>query len=227
MNSVVYELSIGGKKQIGSTGRLSRRIEGHKKALETGNHCNEKMQNRYNTCKSFEYRVLSYHKTREGAYKEEQRLLDIYFGTEEYLMLNPRAIAPPVLRGNKNPFSRREVIERSIETKRHRGSLIRTDSTRSKISVANKGRKQSEEEIVRRNIILNSIKASEDYKNKHKKGCLKGQRYKTAEAKLKSTQLFRENNPSYKLQTCPYCAKDIKGASAFKRFHGENCNLKN
>lgn len=202
-------------------------MDEHKKALEIGNHYNKKMQNAYNKCSSFEYQVLSHHETREEAYVEEQRLLDIYFGTENYLMLNPKATVPPILKGNKNPFSRKEVIKRLIETKKQKGLLARSYNTRNKISAANKGRKQSEEEIVKRNKILESIKSSKDYKDNHKKGCLEGQKHKTAEAKSNSTQLFRENNPSYRLQTCPHCNKDIQGASAFKRFHGENCNLKN
>jgi hypothetical protein len=227
MSAVVYELLIGDKKQIGSTSRLGQRINEHKKALETGKHYNQRMQNTYNKYKSFEYQVLSYHETREEAYIEEQKLLDIYFNTEEYLMLNPKATVPPILRGDKNPFSQKGIIQRLIETKRQRGSLARSQETRNKISAANKGRKQSEEEVKKRSLALKFIKASEKYKNKHRKGCLEGQKHKKIESKLNSTQLFRENNPSYKLQTCSHCNKEIQGASAFKRFHGENCNLKN
>jgi len=227
MSAVVYELLIGSKKQIGSTNRLDKRMNEHKKALETGKHCNQRIQNAYNKCKSFEYQVLSHHKTREEAYIEEQRLLDIYFNMSGYLMLNPKATVPPILKGSKNSFSKKEVIKRLIETKKQNGSLARSQEARNKISTANKGRKQSKEEVEKRNLILKSIKASEEYKDNHKKGCLEGQKHKNAKSKLNSTQLFRENNPSYRLQTCSYCNKEIQGASAFKRFHGENCNLKN
>jgi hypothetical protein len=41
------------------------------------------------------------------------------------------------------------------------------------------------------------------------------------------TRLFRENNPSYKVKHCPHCGRDIQGASAYKRFHGDNCKNKN
>lgn len=226
MNSVVYQLLIGDKKQIGSTNRLNKRMNEHKKALEIGNHCNQRMQNTYNKCRSFEYQVLSYHETREEAYAEEQRLLDIYFGTENYLMLNPKATVPPILRGNKNPFSRKEVIEKLVQTKRDRGLFRKSQETKDKISTANRGRKQPKEEIARRAKVLKTIKASKEYKDAQKAGCLKSQKSKSVEAKLKSTQLFRENNPSYRVQTCSHCCKDIQGASAFKRFHGENCKLK-
>lgn len=43
------------------------------------------------------------------------------------------------------------------------------------------------------------------------------------EAKKRQTALFIVNNPSYKVQKCEHCSRDIQGASAFKRFHGENC----
>ena len=41
------------------------------------------------------------------------------------------------------------------------------------------------------------------------------------------TRLFRKNNPSYKVKHCAYCDRDIQGASAYKRFHGNNCKSKN
>ena len=226
MSAVVYELLVGDKKQIGSTGRLDQRMNEHKKALETGKHYNRKMQNTYNKYKSFEYQVLSYHRTREEAYIEEQRLLDIYFETDKYLMLNSKATVPPILRGDKNPFSRKEVIEKLVQTKKDRGLFIKSQETKDKISAANRGRKQSEEEIAKRVEILRTIKASKEYKDAQKAGCLRSQKSKSVEMKLNSTKLFRENNPSYKVQTCSYCHKDIQGASAFKRFHGENCKLK-
>lgn len=43
------------------------------------------------------------------------------------------------------------------------------------------------------------------------------------EAKKRQTTLFIDNNPSYKIQKCEHCNRDIQGASAFKRFHRENC----
>ena len=37
------------------------------------------------------------------------------------------------------------------------------------------------------------------------------------------TKHFRTNNPSYKIFKCEHCDREIQGASAFKRFHGNNC----
>lgn len=46
---------------------------------------------------------------------------------------------------------------------------------------------------------------------------------KTQEERNQQVALFISNNPSYKVQKCAYCNREIQGASAFKRFHGENC----
>jgi hypothetical protein len=47
------------------------------------------------------------------------------------------------------------------------------------------------------------------------------------EIKKKQTALFINNNPSHKVQECKHCGRSIQGASAFRRFHGENCKNKN
>lgn len=49
---------------------------------------------------------------------------------------------------------------------------------------------------------------------------------KAEEQRKKQTALFIYNNPSHRIQECIYCSRQIKGASAFKRFHGENCKNK-
>jgi hypothetical protein len=47
------------------------------------------------------------------------------------------------------------------------------------------------------------------------------------EIKKRQTALFINNNPSHRVQECKHCGRSIQGASAFKRFHGENCKNKN
>lgn len=54
-------------------------------------------------------------------------------------------------------------------------------------------------------------------------GIKKAWQSKTQEERNQQVALFINNNPSYKVQNCEYCRRDIQGASAFKRFHGENC----
>lgn len=54
-------------------------------------------------------------------------------------------------------------------------------------------------------------------------GIKKAWQSKTQEERNQQVALFIHNNPSYKVQNCEYCRRDIQGASAFKRFHGENC----
>lgn len=50
---------------------------------------------------------------------------------------------------------------------------------------------------------------------------------KTEKEKYLQTSLFINNNPSHIVTHCPYCDRDIKGASAYKRFHGNKCKHKN
>ena len=77
-------------------------------------------------------------------------------------------------------------------------------------------------------------KRSEHIVEKTKKALKETWLNKDPEIAKKQTRVFRENNPSYKLQECKHCGREIQGASPFKRFHGENCkqnknktNLKN
>jgi hypothetical protein len=225
--SVVYEITIGNRKQIGSTSRFIIRMQEHINALNRGIHCNSFMQNVYNKYKTFETRIISEHSTREAAYLEEQVLLDKYYGKEGYLMQNKNATAPPILLGDKNPSKRPEVIAKIKQTKLERGAYKRTQQAKDKISRANKGRIQSEEEKKKRTESNNISRQKEGHKEFHRKKVLESIGRKTIEAKLNSTELFRNNNPSYKLQTCTYCNRDIQGASAFIRFHGENCKQNN
>jgi hypothetical protein len=226
MVSFVYEIEIGGKKQIGSTKRLKSRMEEHLKALNEGKHCNSHMQNTYNRHQDFSFKVLSSHQTREGAYQEEQRLLDIYFGVSGYLMLNKKATAPPIYLGSSNSFSKKEVIEKLLRTKKEKDLFKRSDKTRKLIGSANRSRVHTEEEKVKRNQAVKKAKNSDNYKRAHLEACLKAHKVKSLRAKQNSTELFRTDNPSYKVQICDHCNQSIQGASAFKRFHGTNCKFK-
>jgi len=227
MAGIVYQISIGPKKQIGSTGEIERRMREHLIALENGRHYNRYMQNAYNKYGSFTYEILSTHGTREEAYIEEQVLIDKFYKKESYLMINPIATQPPIRVGSENPFSKEEVKRKILQVKKERNLFTRSESTKVKISLANKGRKQTREEIERRKAILVDVVKTEKYRKALVEGCKKAYSKKSTEAKLKSSQMFRENNPSYKLQVCSHCQKEIQGAGAFKRFHGDNCKLKN
>lgn len=67
---------------------------------------------------------------------------------------------------------------------------------------------------------------SQEVIEKRRQGFLKYWKEVTAEEKEKRTTNFRETNPSYKKFKCNNCQKEIQGASAFKRFHGDNCKSK-
>jgi len=85
---------------------------------------------------------------------------------------------------------------------------------------------QPKEEVENREVVLIEARKTLSYKEAHKKGCIEGHIKKSTAAKAKSTKLFRECNPSYKVQTCVHCNRSIQGVSAFKRFHNDNCKLK-
>ena len=61
---------------------------------------------------------------------------------------------------------------------------------------------------------------------KRKQGLLNYWKEVSSEIKDKQTSNFKQNNPSYKKFKCINCQKEIQGASAFKRFHGDNCKSK-
>ena len=225
MKPVVYCIHIGPNKQIGSTSRYSARMEEHRKALEANKHINKHLQAAYNKYNEFRYEVLQECETREQAYLAEQALLDQYYGTPGYTMLNKTATRPPVFYGENNAWSKKEVIDKCIETKRKNNTIYRSPETRKKLSEKLTGRKQSEAEVEKRAAILKAMWDANVFRDKHLEGVYKGLKNKSEKAKEESTKLFRENNPSYKKQICTYCSREIQGASAFVRFHGDNCKL--
>lgn len=198
----------------------------HLQALQNNRHVNRYLQAVYNKHNTFESEILSEHSTREEAYLEEQRLLNLHYGKPGFTMLNPNAEAPPVLLGLKNPSTNPDVISKILTTKKNNNTLVRSAECKEKIAKANKGRKHSVEEIKKRKEALQNVYNTEKYRQAHKAGIVKSLESKSEQAKLNSTKLFRENNPSYKVQECPYCKKEIRGASAYKRFHGEKCKQK-
>lgn len=117
MINVVYEISIGNSKQIGSTCELDKRVRTHQRQLVAGNHPNSHMQAAFNKHRTFSWTVLSEHSSREGAYMQEQHQLNQHFGTSGYLMQNKMAsgAAPGVDNISKRPDVRQK---KSIAAKR-------------------------------------------------------------------------------------------------------------
>lgn len=105
----------------------------------------------------------------------------------------------------------KERIKMYSQNAKKRGNLKKWQKINGAAVKGKKLPKQKQEHIEKR---VESIKTA--WKNK------------TQEEKNKQTTLFINNNPSNKIQDCKFCGRSIKGASAFKRFHGENCkeNLK-
>lgn len=114
--NIIYEITIGPYKQIGSTCNIQHRMNCHKAALAKNNHWNSFMQNVWNKYGTFEYEILSVWDSRELAYQEEQKLLDIHFGKPHFMMQISSAFGAPKgrispMKGRKN--SRATILKRS------------------------------------------------------------------------------------------------------------------
>ena len=102
MHNVVYQLNIGPYKQIGSTGNLQERLYHHKYLLDQNKHYNSFLQKVYNKHISFNYEIIASFSTRQEAYEEEQRILDLYFREPFYTMEHSKASGGS-LKGENNP----------------------------------------------------------------------------------------------------------------------------
>lgn len=99
--NVVYQIKIGPWKQIGSTSKYKVRMREHRNSLIKGMHWNKILQNAWNKYSNFESEILSEWSTREEAYFEEQKLLDLYYKKENYAMISPKAYG--TLSGENHP----------------------------------------------------------------------------------------------------------------------------
>ena len=109
----VYEIIMGNYKQIGSSCNVKHRMSCHKSTLLKNKHWNSTMQNVWNKYQMFEYNILSEWSTREEAYKEEQRLLDLYFKKPFYMMQSPSAFG--VQKGRVSPMKGRKNSDEHIK----------------------------------------------------------------------------------------------------------------
>ena len=142
----VDEITIGNKKQIGSTCNIEKRMSRHLNALENNLHWNSFMQCAYNKYNNFTYTILSEWKTRQHAYIEEQKLLNEFFGKDGYMMLSSKAKgADPkadYLRKKGEYKHSEEAIKKISDANKNRKV---TEETRKKLSEAHIGKKKSEE----------------------------------------------------------------------------------
>ena len=89
--NVIYEITIGPYKQIGSTAHFRHRMNCHRAALSKNVHWNSFMQNVWNKHQEFDAKIIMECETREQAYQEEQKLLDQHFGKPNFMMLSKSA----------------------------------------------------------------------------------------------------------------------------------------
>ena len=116
--NVVYQIEIGPWKQIGSTSKYKDRMRQHKNYLIKGTHWNYIMQSAWNKYQDFNSNILSEWETRDMAYLEEQRLLDLYYKKEYYSMLSYKAYG--TLTGEGHPSYGKKRPEHSEFMKEYR-----------------------------------------------------------------------------------------------------------
>lgn len=118
--NVVYEITIGNYKQIGSTCDIRYRMNAHKRALSRNTHWNSFMQSVWNKHQQFDVKIIMECETRERAYQEEQKLLDQYFGKPNFMMQTSSAFG--AAKGRVSPMKGRkntpEHIKKRSDAKR-------------------------------------------------------------------------------------------------------------
>lgn len=119
---------------IGSSKNINQRKRTHMRTLEQGIHSNIVMQRSYNKNKHFKFDVMFYCSP-ESRLIEEQRLIDIYIDNPKSLNISRSAFAPTSSEKQKEA-TRKACIGR-----------VTSPETRMKISLAGKGRKQSQANI--------------------------------------------------------------------------------
>jgi len=230
MPSVVYQIEIAGKYQIGSTNNLDKRMYNHLYLLKKGNHANLKMQNRYNKYKDFSYTLLFEFESREDAYTKEQELLDLYFGKEEYLMCNPKATQPPIFYGEQNHmFGNGYKLlgeKNGMYGKNHTDASIKKIKDafdEDRLALYSKKFLGDKNPSKRPEVAKKISESRIGDKNVMKRQNVKD---KMIESSKKTRALKKLNKiPNYKTLYCPYCEK--KGAANnMTRYHFENCKNK-
>ena len=164
LNCGVYEIRniVNGHRYIGSSVRLQRRFNDHKKALNHNSHCNPYLQsawNKYNE-KSFEFNILLYC-NRDNCLLYEQTIMDKLFS--EYNIC--------IHAGNMLGFKHSE------EFKKKKRELM----TGNKYGAGNKGNPRSKETKRKLSIANIGIKRSDETKHKISKAQKLRKRYPCSE----------------------------------------------
>jgi predicted GIY-YIG superfamily endonuclease len=139
MNMGVYSITnkIDGKRYIGSSINLKKRINKHKLDLNKNKHCSLHLQNSWNKygSQNFEFEILEFvEKEKEDELiKREQFFIDTYKSNEHLFGYNIRKFASSNLKIEVSEKTRQKLREANTG-KKH------SDETKQKISVANKGK---------------------------------------------------------------------------------------
>lgn len=130
MTTGVYRIQIGDHHYYGSAVNIEKRLINHRSDLRRSKHSNPHMQNVWNTYQTFHYEVVLVCEP-ETLLKNEQRFLDLYFGTKG--CLNIRQVADNRLGNRPSEETRHRMSEAQ------KGKTV-SPETRQKISEVQRGK---------------------------------------------------------------------------------------
>ena len=154
---------------IGSSNNPERRLEEHKDKCFRQKPVNKFMSNVWKKYGEPELYILSKVPV-ELLQQEEQKFIDLVFGKEGCLNLNPHAYRPPSMKGKKRSAETREKISiagkgRTPHNKGKKGPSP-SAKTRAKMSASRKGIPRTEEEKAKVSATLKGHSVSEETKAK-------------------------------------------------------------
>jgi group I intron endonuclease len=159
--SGIYRIDLGnGYFYIGSSIDLAKRKREHKNRLSSHRHINTKMQHVFNKYGVYEFKVLQECAINELAEKEQLVLNECFLHRKN---VNIAAFVERPMLGRKHSQKTKSLLSKKM--KKQRSNKPMSDSYRKNLSLANKGKKLSDE---RRLQISDSIKNSSFQMNRVK-----------------------------------------------------------
>lgn len=156
----VYQIinTVNGRRYIGSSVRLHKRLAEHRRKLDRGSHENARLQNAYKKYGSgaFEFLLIEHVSCRADLLRREQFWIDFHRSSDRNYGYNICVTAGSPA-GTKHSDEAKLRMS-AAQQKRAPAS----ESTREKISAALKGRIKSPEEIERHRTSLTGYKHTED-----------------------------------------------------------------
>lgn len=135
------------KVYIGSSQNINERLKRHFNELKSNRHISKELQNLFNKNNLLEY-FIKFTNTREEAFDEEQKLLDIYITEDSIINAAPNARSQTGFKHSEETKQQMSVVRSTPEMKAFCSNLnkgrIVNEETRQKISLGSMGRKPSD-----------------------------------------------------------------------------------